>query len=230
MDGKQRERAAKLDRRAVARLHAEIIDCADDPEKMSHHLMIEDLRNFGVEVTFKQIENALRTLGYKWKEVFLPASNSDRGKKPRQSEADEWSVFKELDKTTDAHWSIAGPDMRAVLGKIERLEETLATSGMAEYRALCDRIRSLDERATVIHTDVKRAVVESRNLRQQAKQEAGLAKERAAAIQADMKKMLEWMQTLASVASKVSKMENLLLSVFLHVVPQSVPSEKETQQ
>jgi hypothetical protein len=41
--------------------------------------------------------------------------------------------------------------------------------------------------------------------------------------------MLEWMQTLASVASKVSKIENLLLSVFLHVVPQSVPSEKEPQ-
>ena len=229
MDGRQRERAAKLDRRAVARLHAEIIDCADDPHKISHHSMVEDLREFGVEVTFKQIENALRTLGYKWKEVFLPASNSDRGKKPRQAKAGEWSVFEDLDKTTDVHWSTAGPDMQDVLGKIERLEETLATSGMAEYRALCDRIRSLDERATVIHTDVKRAVVESRNLHQQAKQEAQLAKDRAAAIQADMKTMLEWMQTLASVASKVSKIENLLLSVFLHVVPQSVPSEKEPQ-
>ena len=229
MDGKQRERAAKLDRRAVARLHAEIIDCADDPHKMSHHSMVEDLREYGVEVTFKQIENALRTLGYKWKEVFLPASNSDRGKKPRQQEANEWSVLKDLDNTTDVHWSTAGPDMQDVLGKIERLEETVATSGMAEYRELCDRIRSLDERATVIHTDVKRAVVESRNLHQQAKQEAHLAKERAEAIQSDMKKMMEWTQTLASVAGKVSKMENLLLSVFLHVVPQSTPSEKEAQ-
>ena len=163
MDGKQRERAAKLDRRAVARLHAEIIDCADDPEKMSHHLMIEDLRNFGVEVTFKQIENALRTLGYKWKEVFLPASNSDRGKKPRQPEAGERSVFEELDKTTDAHWSTAGPDMRAVLDRIEQLEQTLETSGLAEYRGL----------------------------HRQAHEEAQLAKDRAAAMRTDMKTVLE---------------------------------------
>jgi hypothetical protein len=77
---------------------------------------------------------------------------------------------------------------------------------------------------------VKRAVAKSRELHQQALEQAQLAKERAEAIQADMKKMMEWTQTLASVAGKVSRMENWLFSVFLHVVPQSNPSEKEAQQ
>jgi len=230
MDGRQRERAAKLDRRAVARLHAEIIDCADDPHKISHHSMVEDLREHGVEVTFKQIENALRTLGYKWKEVFLPASNSDRGKKPRQPEAGEWSVFEELDKTTDAHWSTAGPDMQDMLGKIKRLEETLATSGTAEYRALCDRIRSLDERATVIHTDVKRAVVESRNLHQQAKQEAQLAKDRAAAMRTDMSTLLNRVEELSIQQQAFLRLAS---SIRLHQERQQseqATSSQETQQ
>jgi chaperonin cofactor prefoldin len=178
MDGRQRERAAKLDRRAVARLHAEIIDCADDPHKMSHHSMIDDLREFGVEVTFKQIENALRTLGYKWKEVFLPASNSDRGKKPRQPEAGGWSVFEELDKTTDVHWSAAGPDMQAVLDRIEQLEQALATNGLAEYRGL----------------------------HRQADEEAHLAKDRAAAMRADMKTVLEQLD-------RISRRQDILYNI-----------------
>ena len=211
-------RAAKMDRRTVARLDAAVIEWSRYEQKESYKLLIEELKEAGITVTFDQIEKSVHRLGLKWRDVFLPATRLERGHPDaRANDAKP--------KATGQ-----GPDMRAVLDRIEQLEETLATSGMAEYRALCDRIRSLDERATVIHTDVKRAVVESRNLRQQAKQEAGLAKERAAAIQADMKKMLEWMQTLASVASKVNKMENLLLSVFLHVVPQSVPSEKEAQQ
>ena len=185
MDGRQRERAAKLDRRAVARLHAEIIDCADDPHKMSHHSMVEDLREHGVEVTFKQIENALRTLGYKWKEVFLPASNSDRGKKPRQPGAGEWSVLEELDKTTDVHWSAAGPDMQDVLYKIEWLEHKLTTSGHAEYREL----HSL------------------------AQAEAGLAKERAAAIRVDMKTLLNRVEELHSQQQALLR---LVSSIRLH--------------
>ena len=176
MDGKQRERAAKLDRRAVARLHAEIIDCADDPHKMSHHSMVDDLREFGVEVTFKQIENALRTLGYKWKEVFLPASNSDRGKKPRQSEADEIKVTQDL---------ATGPDMRDVLNRIEQLEQTLTDSGLAEYRGL----------------------------HRQAHEQAGLAKERAAAIRADMKTLLNRVEELYSQQQALLR---LVSSIRLH--------------
>jgi len=178
MDGRQRERAAKLDRRAVARLHAEIIDCADDPHKMSHHSMVEDLREHGVQVTFKQIENALRTLGYKWKEVFLPASNSDRGKKPRQQEANEWSVLKDLDNTTDVHWTTADLDMQDVLYKIEWLENKLTTSGHAEYREL----HSL------------------------AQAEAQLAKDRAAAMRADMKTVLEQLD-------RISRRQDILYNI-----------------
>jgi hypothetical protein len=199
MDGKQRERAAKLDRRAVARLHAEIIDCADDPHKMSHHSMVDDLREFGVEVTFKQIENALRTLGYKWKEVFLPASNSDRGKKPRQPEAGEWSVFEELDKTTDVHWSAAGPDMQAVLNRIEQLEQTLTTSGLAEYRGLL----------------------------QQAQTEAGLAKERAAAIRVDMRTLLNRVEELHSQQQALLR---LVSSIRLHQDRQQAEQATSTQE
>jgi hypothetical protein len=224
-----KERRVKIDRRTMAWLDAAVIDCVNRQDKCRAAVLIDELARDDIEVTFDQVVKSVRRLGFTWADAFLPASKAERNGGRKQAKAGEWSVFEELDKTTDVHWSTAGPDIQDVLAKIERLGETLATSGMAEYRALCDRIRSLDERATVIHTDVKRAVVESRNLHQQAKQEAELAKDRAAAIQADMKKMLEWMQTLASVASKVSKIENLLLSVFLHVVPQSVPSEKEPQ-
>jgi len=182
-------RAAKMDRRTVARLDAAVIECADYEQKESCKLLIEELKEVGITVTFDQIEKSVHRLGLKWRDVFLPATRLERGHPDaRANDAKP--------KATGQ-----GPDIRAVLDRIEHLEETLATNGLAEYKGL----------------------------HRQAHEEAGLAKERAAAIQADMKKMLEWMQTLASVASKVSKIENLLLSVFLHVVPQSVPSEKEPQ-
>jgi hypothetical protein len=192
MDGRQRERAAKLDRRSVARLHAEIIDCADDPHKMSHHMMIDDLREYGVEVTFKQIENALRTLGYKWKEVFLPASNSDRGKKPRQSEADEFQM-------TMTQQPAIMPDMDGVLHRIEQLEQTLATSGLAEYRGLL----------------------------QQAQSEAGLAKERAAAIRVDMKTLLNRVDELHSQQQALLR---LVSSIRLHQDRQQSGQPQSSQE
>jgi len=193
MDGRQRERAAKLDRRAVARLHAEIIDCADDPHKMSHHSMVEDLREFGVEVTFKQIENALRSLGYKWKEVFLPASNSDRGKKPRQPEADDPEATQE---------PTSGPDMRAVLNRIEQLEQTLTTWGHAEYRELHrqahDQAKLATERAQTLIDRIgklEKELLEKRYaeyawLVQHSRDEARLAAERSATLRSDIRTLL----------------------------------------
>ncbi|NBN88037.1 MAG: hypothetical protein EBV32_02975 [Proteobacteria bacterium] len=193
MDGKQRERAVKLDRRAVARLHAEIIDCADDPHKMSHHSMVEDLREYGVEVTFKQIENALRTLGYKWKEVFLPASNSDRGKKPRQPEAGDLEATQE---------PASGPDMRAVLNRIEQLEQTLTTWGHAEYRELhrqvheqaqlaTDRAKALIDKMSKLEKELlEKRYAEYAWLVQHSRDEARLAAERSATLRSDIRTLL----------------------------------------
>jgi len=65
--------------------------------------------------------------------------------------------------------SATGPDMRDVLDRIEQLEQTLATNELAEYRAL----------------------------HQQAQEQAGLAKKRAAAIRADMKTLLEQLNRIS---------------------------------
>ncbi len=201
-----KQQSPKPDRRTIAYLDAAVLAVAGAKGKLPAHELIGQLSRDGIHVTFDQVEKSVRRLGLKWRDAFLPATRVERGYPPSQAKADKWSVFEELDKTTDAHWSTADPDMQDVLGKIERLEETLATSGMAEYRALCDRIRSLDERATVIHTDVKRAVVESRNLHQQAKQEAQLAKDRAAAMRADMKTVLEQLD-------RISRRQDILYNI-----------------
>jgi hypothetical protein len=149
MDGKQR--AAKMDRRTVARLDAAVIECTDYKQKGSYKALIEELKEAGITVTFDQIEKSVHRLGLKWRDVFLPATRLERGHPDaRASDAKPNATGQ-------------GPDMRAVLDRIEQLEQTLTTSGLAEYRGL----------------------------HRQAHEEAQLAKERAAAIRTDMKTVLE---------------------------------------
>jgi hypothetical protein len=179
-----------MDRRTVARLDAAVIECTDYKQKGSYRALIEELKEAGITVTFDQIEKSVHRLGLKWRDVFLPATRLERGHPDaRASDAKPNATGQ-------------GPDMQAVLDRIEQLEQTLTTSGLAEYRGL----------------------------HRQAHEQAQLAKDRALAIQADVKKTLEWTQTLASVASKVSRMENWLFKVLLHVVPQTDSSEKEETQ
>ena len=147
-----------MDRRTVARLDAAVIECTDCEQKESYKVLIEQLKEVGITVTFDQIEKSVHRLGLKWRDVFLPATRLERGHPDAQA--------------SDAKPNATGqgPDMRAVLNRIEQLERTLATNGLAEYRAL----------------------------HQQAQEQAGLAKERAAAIRADMKTLLNRVEELYS--------------------------------
>jgi hypothetical protein len=183
-----KKQATKLDRKTTARVDAMVIRCADAKVKESCQSLIGVLAEKGITVTFDQLEWSVQKLGLKWRDVFLPATRLERGYAgPPGSKTQE---------------PASGPDMQAVLDRIEQLEQTLTTSGLAEYRGL----------------------------HRQAHKQAQLAKDKALAIQADVKKTLEWTQTLASVASKVSRMENWLFKVLLHVVPQTDLSEKEEAQ
>ena len=183
-------RAAKMDRRTVARLDAAVIECTDCEQKQSYKVLIEQLKKVGITVTFDQIEKSVHRLGLKWRDVFLPATRLERGHPDARANQAKPNATGQ------------GPDMRAVLNRIEQLERTLTNSGQAGYRGL----------------------------HRQAHEQAHLAKDRALAIQADVKKTLERTLTLASVANKVSRMESWLLKVFLHVVPQTDSSEKEEPQ
>ena len=159
-------RAAKMDRRTVARLDAAVIECADYEEKESYKSLIEELREVGITVTFDQIEKSVHRLGLKWRDVFLPATRLERGHPDaRANDAKP--------KATGQ-----GPDMQAVLNRIEQLEQTLANNSLAEYRGL----------------------------HRQAHEEAQLAKDRAAAIRADMKTVLEQLD-------RISRRQDLLYNI-----------------
>jgi hypothetical protein len=151
-------RAAKMDRRTVARLDAAVIEWSGYGQKESYKLLIEELKEVGITVTFDQIEKSVHRLGLKWRDVFLPATRLERGHPDARA--------------NDAKPKATGqsPDMRAVLDRIEQLEQTLATNGLAEYRGLL----------------------------QQAQTEAGLAKERAAAIRVDMRTLLNRVEEVYS--------------------------------
>jgi hypothetical protein len=172
-----------MDRRTVARLDAAVIEWSGYEQKESYKLLIEELKEVGITVTFDQIEKSVHRLGLKWRDVFLPATRLERGHPDARAndakpKADKWSVFEELDKTTDVHWSTADPDMRAVLDRIEQLEQTLATNGLAEYRGLL----------------------------QQAQTEAQLAKDRAAAMRADIRAVLEQLD-------RISRRQDILYNI-----------------
>jgi len=159
-------RAAKMDRRTVARLDAAVIEWSGYGQKESYKLLIEELKEVGITVTFDQIEKSVHRLGLKWRDVFLPATRLERGHPDARA--------------NDAKPKATGqsPDMRAVLDRIEQLEQTLATNGLAEYRGLL----------------------------QQAQTEAGLAKERAAAMRADMKTVLEQLD-------RISRRQDILYNI-----------------
>ena len=159
-------RAAKMDRRTVARLDAAVIEWSGYGQKESYKLLIEELKEVGITVTFDQIEKSVHRLGLKWRDVFLPATRLERGHPDaRANDAKP--------KATGQ-----GPDMRAVLNRIEQLEETLATNGLAEYRGL----------------------------HRQAHEEAQLAKDRAAAMRADMKTVLEQLD-------RISRRQDILYNI-----------------
>jgi len=151
-------RAAKMDRRTVARLDAAVIKCADREEKESYKAMIEQLKQLGITVTFDQIEKSVHRLGLKWRDVFLPATRLERGHPDARANG------------TKPNATGQGTDMRPVLNRIEQLEQTLATGGLAEYRGL----------------------------HQQAQAEAGLAKERASFIRINMQALLNRVEELHS--------------------------------
>jgi len=150
-----KKQATKLDRKETARVDAMVIRCADAKVKESCQSLIGVLAEKGITVTFDQLEWSVQKLGLKWRDVFLPATRLERGYAgPPGSKTKE---------------PASGPDMRAVLDRIEQLEQTLSTSGLAEYRGL----------------------------HRQAHEEAQLAKERAAAIRTDMKTLLNRVEELS---------------------------------
>ena len=202
MNGKQR--APKPDRRTIAYLDAAVLAVAGAKGKLPVHDLIEQLSRDGIHVTFDQVEKSVRRLGLKWRDAFLPATRVERGYPDARAndakpKADKWSVFEELDKTTDVHWSTADPDMQAVFDRIEQLEQTVTRRGLAEYSGL----------------------------HQQAQAEAGLAKERAAAIRVDMRTLLNRVE---EVYSQQQALLRLVSSIRLHQDRQQSQQATPTQE
>ena len=152
-----KQRIPKPDRRTIAYLDAAVLAVAGAKGKLPAHELIGQLSRDGIHVTFDQVEKSVRRLGLKWRDAFLPATRVERGYPPSQP------------MSTATQEPASGPDIRAVLDRIEQLEQTLATSGLAEYRGLL----------------------------QQAQTESGLAKERAAAIRTDMRTLLNRVEELS---------------------------------
>lgn len=79
MTSTTRHKVQKLSRRELAKLDAAVIQCAEGDDKQSFQLVIEQMAKAGIVVTFKQIDNSCDRLGYRWGDVFLPASRAERG-------------------------------------------------------------------------------------------------------------------------------------------------------
>jgi len=160
-----KQRAVKIDRRTMAWLDAAVIDCVNRQDKCRAAVLIDELAHDDIEVTFDQVVKSVRRLGFTWADAFLPASKAERNGGHKQAESKNATVA-------------SGPDMRAVLNRIEQLEQTLTRRGLAEYSGLL----------------------------QQAQTEAGLAKERAAAMRADMKTVLEQLD-------RISRRQDILYNI-----------------
>ena len=183
MDGNKR--AKRLDRMTIARLDAAVICCADAENKESYESLRLKLSESGITVTFSQIEHAVERLGLRWRQCFLPLQRLGRRNPGATVSAVEEPA--------------SGPDIWAVLNRIEQLEQTLATSGLAEYRGLL----------------------------QQAQAEAGLAKERAAAIRVDMRTLLNRVE---EVYSQQQALVRLVSSIRLHQDRQQSGQAQPTQE
>ena len=183
MDGNKR--AKRLDRMTIARLDAAVICCADAENKESYESLRLKLSESGITVTFSQIEHAVERLGLRWRQCFLPLERLGRRNPGATVSAVEEPA--------------SGPDMRAVLNRIELLEQTLATSGLSEYRGLL----------------------------QQAQAEAGLAKERAAAIRTDMRTLLNRVEELSIQQQAFLRLAS---SIRLHQERQQSGQTRPTQE
>jgi hypothetical protein len=178
-----------MDRRTVARLDAAVIECTDYKQKGSYKALIEELKEAGITVTFDQIEKSVHRLGLKWRDVFLPATRLERGHPDARASEHK-------PNTTGQ-----GPDIWSVLNRIELLEQTLATSGLEEYRGLL----------------------------QQAQTESGLAKERAAAIRIDMKTLLNRVEELHSQQQALLRLVSSIRLTQNRQQSEQATSTQETQ-
>ena len=72
--------AKHLDSRMQARLNAAIIESAEAVEKYGVGNFIDWFyASYSVRVTFNQVSLAVERLSYRWPDVFLPASQEERG-------------------------------------------------------------------------------------------------------------------------------------------------------
>jgi len=183
-----KKQATKLDRKTTARVDAMVIRCADAKVKESCQSLIGVLAEKGITVTFDQLEWSVQKLGLKWRDVFLPATRLERGYAgPPGSKTKE---------------PASGPDMRAVLDRIEQLEQTLKASGLAEYRGLrqqaheqaqlaTERAQALIDRIGKLEKELlEKRYAEYAWLVQHSRDEARLAAERSAALRSDIRTLL----------------------------------------
>jgi len=184
-----KERRVKIDRRTMAWLDAAVIDCVNRQDKCRAAVLIDELARDDIEVTFDQVVKSVRRLGFTWADAFLPASKAERNGGHKQAEPKNATVA-------------TSPDMRAVLDRIERLEQTLTTDRLAEYRGLrqqvheqaqlaTDRAKALVDKMSKLEKELlEKRYAEYAWLVQHSRDEARLAAERSATLRSDIRTLL----------------------------------------
>ena len=184
-----KQRAVKIDRRTMAWLDAAVIDCVNRQDKCRAAVLIDELAHDDIEVTFDQVVKSVRRLGFTWADAFLPASKAERNGGHKQAEPKNATAA-------------TGPDMRAVLNRIEQLEQTLTRRGLAEYSGLrqqaheqaqlaTDRAKTLIDRIAKLEKELlEKRYAEYAWLVQHSRDEARLAAERSAALRSDIRTLL----------------------------------------
>ena len=79
MSSTTRPKFQKLNRREQAKLDAAVIEHAEAGAKQSFKVVIEQLAKVGIVVSFQHVDSSCDRLGYRWGDVFAPASRVERG-------------------------------------------------------------------------------------------------------------------------------------------------------
>ena len=79
MSSTTRPKFQKLNRREQAKLDAAVIEHAEAGAKQSFKVVVEQLAKVGIVVSFQHVDSSCDRLGYRWGDVFAPASRVERG-------------------------------------------------------------------------------------------------------------------------------------------------------
>ena len=137
-----RPKFQKLNRREQAKLDAAVIEHAEAGVKQSFKVVVEQLAKAGIVVSFQHVDSSCDRLGYRWGDVFAPASRVERGHPGTKQQPEAKPADGEIsERLRSIQAAIAG--LSNAIGELRLSQHAIQQHIAAERQLAKDRAASI---------------------------------------------------------------------------------------